>query len=126
MKNRLAEVKHKLPSDKAKKNAGRGTSSEVSTEDGKLCVVKWYDNKPVLLMSVVHGTQPEDTCQRWDKKMKQYVTVLRPSIVREYNNKMGGVDLMDRMISYYRMSTRTKKWIMRMVMHFTDLALANS
>ncbi|KAI2668674.1 PiggyBac transposable element-derived protein 3 [Labeo rohita] len=126
MKNRLAGAKHKLPSDKAMKNAGRGTSSEVSAEDGKLCVVKWYDNKPVLLMSVVHGTQPEDTCQRWDKKMKQYVTVSRPSIIREYNNKMGGVDLMDRMISYYRMSTRTKKWTMRMVMHFTDLALANS
>ncbi|TDH12263.1 hypothetical protein EPR50_G00070150 [Perca flavescens] len=126
MKNRLAEAKHKLPSDKAMKNAGRGTSSEVSAEDGKLCLVKWYDNKPVLLMSVVHGTQPEDTCQRWDKKVKQYVTVSRPSIVREYNIKMGGVDLMDRMISYYRMSTRTRKWTMRMVMHFTDLALPNS
>ncbi|XP_059377154.1 piggyBac transposable element-derived protein 3 [Carassius carassius] len=126
MKNRLAEAKHKLPSDKAMKNAGRGTSSEVSAEDGKLCVGKWYDNKPVLLISVVHGTQPEDTCQRWDKKIKQYVTVSRPSIIREYNIKMGGVDLMDRMISYYRMSTRTKKWTMRMVMHFTDLALANS
>uniref|UniRef100_A0A3B4TJH0 PiggyBac transposable element-derived protein 3-like n=1 Tax=Seriola dumerili TaxID=41447 RepID=A0A3B4TJH0_SERDU len=126
MKNRLAGANHKLPSDKAMKSAGRGTSSEVSAEDGKLCVVKWYDNKPVLMMSVVHGTQPEDTCQRWDKKLKQYVTVSRPSIVREYNTKMGGVDLMDRMISYYRMSTRTKKWTMRMVMHFTDLALANS
>ncbi|XP_052004312.1 piggyBac transposable element-derived protein 3-like [Xyrauchen texanus] len=126
MKNRLAEAKHKLPSDKAMKNAGRGTSSEVSAEDGKLCVVKWYDNKPVLMISVVHGTQPEDTCQRWDKKIKQYVTVSRPSIIREYNIKMGGVDLMDRMISYYRMSIRTKKWTMRMVMHFTDLALANS
>ncbi|XP_027134549.1 piggyBac transposable element-derived protein 3-like [Larimichthys crocea] len=78
------------------------------------------------MMSVVHGTQPEDTCQRWDKKLKEYVTVSRPSIVREYNIKMGGVDLMDRMISYYRMSTRTKKWTMRMLMHFTDLALANS
>ncbi|KAG1934670.1 piggyBac transposable element-derived protein 3 [Pimephales promelas] len=125
-KNQLTEVKHKLPSDKAMKNAGRGTSSEVSAGDGKLCVVKWYDNKPVLLVSVVHGRQPEDTCQRWDKKKKQYVTVSRPSIIREYNSKMGGVDLMDRMISNYRMSTRTKKWTMRMVMHFTDLALANS
>ncbi|KAI4822923.1 hypothetical protein KUCAC02_008441 [Chaenocephalus aceratus] len=72
------------------------------------------------------GREPEDTCQRWDKKLKQYVTVSRPSIVREYNLKMGGVDLIDRMISYYRMSARTKKWTMRMLMHFTDLALANS
>ncbi|KAF3840286.1 hypothetical protein F7725_019003 [Dissostichus mawsoni] len=126
MKNRLAGAKEKLPSDKTMKNKGRGTSSELSTEDGKLCVVKWYDNKPVLMMSVVHGTEPEDTCQRWDKKLKQYVTVSQPSIVREYNLKMGGVDLIDRMISYYRMSARTKKWTMRMLMHFTDLALANS
>ncbi|XP_010790902.1 uncharacterized protein isoform X2 [Notothenia coriiceps] len=58
MKNRLAGANDKLPSDKTMKSAGRGTSSEVSAEDGKLCVVKWYDNKPVLLMSVVHGTQP--------------------------------------------------------------------
>ena len=64
-------------------------------------------------------------CRNRDRKLKQYVTVSQPSIVREYNNKMG-VDLIDRMISYYRMSTRTKKWTMRMVMHFTDLALANS
>lgn len=71
IKNRLAGANHKLPSNKAMKNAGRGTSSEVSAEDGKLCVVKWYANKPVLMMSVVHGTQPEDTCQRWDKKLKQ-------------------------------------------------------
>lgn len=99
MKNRVAGANHKLPSDKAMKNAGRGTSSEVSAEDGKLCVVKWYDNKPVLMMSVVHGTQPEDSCQRWDKKLKQYVSVSRPSIVREYNIKMGGVDLMDRLVT---------------------------
>ncbi|KAF3693491.1 Chimeric ERCC6-PGBD3 protein Chimeric CSB-PGBD3 protein [Channa argus] len=79
-----------------------------STEDGKLCVV------------------PEDTCQRWDKKLNQYVAVSRPSIVHEYNLKMGGVDLADRMISYYRMSARTKKWTMCMLMHFTDLVLANS
>ncbi|KAI4804821.1 hypothetical protein KUCAC02_026434 [Chaenocephalus aceratus] len=126
MKNRLAGAKEKLPSDKTMKNTGRGTSSELSTEDGKMCLVKWYDNKPVLMMSVVHGTEPEDTCQHWDKKLKQYVTVSPPSIVREYNLKMGGVDLIDRMISYYRMSARTKKWTMQMLMHFTDLALANS
>uniref|UniRef100_A0A674NLN0 PiggyBac transposable element-derived protein domain-containing protein n=1 Tax=Takifugu rubripes TaxID=31033 RepID=A0A674NLN0_TAKRU len=126
MKNRVTAAVQKLPADKIMQNAGRGTSKEVSTEDGQLCVVKWFDNKPVLMISAVHGTQPEDTCRRWDRKQKKYVSVSRPSIVREYNLKMGGVDLTDRMISYYRMSSRTKKWTMRMLMHFTDLALANS
>lgn len=75
MKNRVAAAVQKLPSDRTMKNEGRGTSTEVSTKDGKLCVVKWYDNKPVLMMSAVHGTQPEDTCQRWDRKLKEYVSV---------------------------------------------------
>ncbi|TWW61042.1 hypothetical protein D4764_05G0011320 [Takifugu flavidus] len=126
MKNRVTAAVQKLPTDKAMQTSGRGTSREVSSEDGQLCIVKWFDNKPVLMISAVHGTQPEDTCQRWDKKQKKYVSVSRPCIVREYNMKMGGVDLIDRMISYYRMSSRTKKWTIRMLMHFTDLALANS
>lgn len=126
MKNRVSEAVQKLPSDKTMKKNGRGTSAQVTTEDGNVCVVKWYDNKPVLMMSVAHDKQPEDTCQRWDKKQKRYVTIRRPSIIREYNNKMGGVVLLDRMISYYRMSVRTTKWTVRMLMHFTDVALANS
>ncbi|KAI7790921.1 putative piggyBac transposable element-derived protein 3-like [Triplophysa rosa] len=126
MKNRVFEAVEKLPIDKKMKKNGRGISAQVTTEDGNICIVKWYDNKPVLMMSVVHDAQAEDTCQRWDKKKKQYVSVRRPIIVCEYNNKMGGVDLIDRMISYYRLSVRTKKWTHRMLMHFTDVALANS
>ncbi|XP_062849144.1 piggyBac transposable element-derived protein 3 [Trichomycterus rosablanca] len=126
MKNRVPKALEKLPSDQTMKEQGRGSLASVTRGDGKLCVVKWYDNKPVVMLSVVHAEQPEDTCQRWSKKEKQYVTVRRPSIVCEYNSKMGGVDLADRMMSYYRMSVRTKKWTIRMLMHFTDLALANS
>ncbi|XP_044040956.1 piggyBac transposable element-derived protein 4-like [Siniperca chuatsi] len=126
MKGRVKQAMNKLPDDKTLKHQGRGAVSTVTRADGKLCVVKWYDNKPVVMLSTVHSEQPEDTCQRWSKKGKKYVTVTRPSIVREYNSKMGGVDMSDRMMSYYRMSVRTKKWTIRMLMHFMDLALANS
>ncbi|TKS71951.1 hypothetical protein D9C73_006024 [Collichthys lucidus] len=64
MKNQLAGANHKLLSDKAMKNARK---SEVVRQQTSI--------------DVVHGTQPEDTCQYWDKKFKQYVTVSQPSIV---------------------------------------------
>ncbi|GFY09414.1 piggyBac transposable element-derived protein 3 [Trichonephila clavipes] len=39
---------------------------------------------------------------------------------------MGGVDMMDRLISYYRISTRTKKWTMRVFAHFLNMATCNA
>uniref|UniRef100_A0A3P9NWF0 Si:ch211-255f4.7 n=1 Tax=Poecilia reticulata TaxID=8081 RepID=A0A3P9NWF0_POERE len=126
MKNRVPKAMRKLPSDRTLKQQGGGASATVTRTDGELCVVKWYDDKPVVLLSAAHAEEPKDTCQQWSKKDRKYVTVIQPSIVREYNTNMGGVDLSDRMRSRYRMSIRTKKWTIRMLMHFTDLALLNS
>jgi len=36
---------------------------------------------------------------------------------------MGSVDLLDQMLQYYRINIRTKKWTLRVIMHFVDLAL---
>lgn len=39
---------------------------------------------------------------------------------------MGGVDMADRMISYYRLKARVKKWPIRCIFHLLDMALSNS
>lgn len=91
----------KLPDDKIMKKQGRGAFVSVTRGDVKVCVLKWYDNKPVVMLSTVHSEQPEDTCKWWSKKEKKYVTITQPSIVREYNSEMESADMSDRMMNYY-------------------------
>jgi len=72
-------------------------------------------------MSSAHGLPPQDKSKRWSKGEKKYIEVDRPAIIQQYNAKMGGVDLCDRMMSVYRMSARTHKWTIRTIMHFIEL-----
>ena len=126
MKGRIPRPIASLSDDKALAKRGRGSSEMIVRQDHKVALVKWFDNKPILLLSASHGIHPVDQCRRWEKKEKKYIQIERPSVIREYNSKMGGVDLCDRMISFYRMKIRTKKWTVRAMMHFFDLSLVNS
>ncbi|XP_036346069.1 piggyBac transposable element-derived protein 3-like [Rhagoletis pomonella] len=86
----------------------------------------WYDNKVVNLASNFVGIGTADKARRWDKDSQGYIEVFRPEVVRLYNESMGGVDLLDQMIQYYRINIRTKKWTIRIIMHFIDLAITAS
>ena len=47
-----------------------------------------------------------------------------PAVMRNYNSSMGRDDFLDRIISYYRICARTKKWTVRVIMHMIDFAIA--
>lgn len=116
-----------LTSEKTMARLGRGSSEMSVRADGKISVVQWFDMKNVLLASTGLQLEPQDDCKRWSKKESKYIVIPRPNIVNKYNSCMGGIDLIDRMISYYRISTtRTKKWTVKSILHLTDLGVANS
>ena len=62
---------------------------------------------------------------RYEKKIKTRIKVPRPFIVKDYNLKMGGVDIADQLISYYRMSFRSKKYYHRLIFHLFDDVIVN-
>lgn len=113
-------------SDKELNKLGRGASYEVSSTDGKVGLIKWLDNKSVTLASNFVTSGNPDIIKRYDKKNKTYVEVGRPEIVKLYNDSMGGVDLHDQLISYYRVFIKSRKWTLRMLFHSFDMATCNS
>ncbi|XP_051554346.1 piggyBac transposable element-derived protein 2-like [Myxocyprinus asiaticus] len=93
--------------------------------DTQLHAVKWYDNRPVTLLSSYVGAQPVSHVDRWNKGQKKTIKVSCTAAVSTYNQHMGGVDLdsLDSLIDLYRTNIRSKKWYHRLVFNFINMAV---
>uniref|UniRef100_A0A667WLN7 PiggyBac transposable element-derived protein domain-containing protein n=1 Tax=Myripristis murdjan TaxID=586833 RepID=A0A667WLN7_9TELE len=109
-------------SDTDMKKKGRGTFEEKKAvvDSAEIRAVKWFDNR------AVSTAQSVSDVERWDRKLKQKVSVERPSIIILYNTFMGGVDALDELIAYYRIQIRSKKYYHRFFFHFVDMVIVNS
>lgn len=125
MKNRIPKEVY-LMSDADMRRVGRGCCHSMYSTDEMLALTKWFDNKPVIMLSSCYASEKTDMCRRWSKKKKEYEMVVRPEVIKQYNTNMGGVDLIDRMIAVCPSRARTKKWTIRFTFHCFDLAVANS
>lgn len=108
------------------KKEGRGAMDSRTSKEGDLTVVRWCDNGIVQLASSFVSIGTCDKVRRWSQAEKVHLEVNRPEIVKIYNEFMGGVDKLDFLIALYRIHAKTKKWPVRIIFHFMDLALANS
>ena len=123
--NRLPGVA--FATDKEFQKSGRGTYQEkVTVVDGvQLRAIKWMDNRSVALLSTFASAEPLGECKRYDKKEKKCIMVPCPAIVHEYNQFMGGVDLMDALFALYHIHTRSKKYYHKFLFHFLDVTVVN-
>ena len=108
------------------KKGDRGTMDSRVSNDGDETIVRWQNNKMVNVASIFIGIGAIDKVKHWNKSEKAYVEVDRPEAIWYYNDYMGGVDLMDCLISYYPMTFRTKRWPTRAILHLFTLNVANA
>ncbi len=109
------------------KKTSRGTMEGYSTTDGRMCLVKWNDNSMVTMISSAYDwKEPPGKVLRWNKEQKAKTEVECPSPVIQYNKSMGGVDKLDFLMSLYRIHLKSKKWPLRVIFHFIDLAVVTS
>ena len=86
------------PDPKTIEQEDRGKSVTYYSED---CA--WKDNKAVYVSSDVHGVGAGDnTATRYSKTAHKKVSIQQPDIIKSYNKMMGGVDLLDQQIGFYR------------------------
>ena len=73
-------------------------------------MVVWKDNKAVYVGTNHHSPEEVFTVKRWCRVAKAEMAVNQPGCIKYYNQSMGGVDLVDQMVSCYRSKIRKKKW----------------
>ncbi|KAJ4446621.1 hypothetical protein ANN_13318 [Periplaneta americana] len=78
--------------------------------DGDVYICRWNDNAVVTLASNHQTHLPTGTAKRYSRQNKKKIDIPEPRIVRNYNYGMGGVDILDRLLSSYRPQLRSKKW----------------
>lgn len=115
-----------LQSDKMMAKMPQGSCDEAVSHDGKVALVKWFDSRSVVMASNFVGVGTMDEVQRWDKKQGRFLKVSSPEVVKLYNEAMGGVDLLNQLVSLYRTEIRSRKWTLRMITHAFELAVVNS
>ncbi|XP_059057828.1 piggyBac transposable element-derived protein 3-like [Achroia grisella] len=91
-----------------------------------IVLVKWKDNKAVFTASNCTGGTAINNIKQYDKSAKCYIDVDAPKIVTSYNTFMGGVDVLDQSMEYYRTYMKTRKWTLKVILHFMDLAVVNA
>ena len=123
-------IKKTGPTSKAR---GYLHSSEGWFKDSKgmnheLFFTAWQDNKPVHMLSTFENYHSKVSRVQKDAK-GNYLgpsDIVIPTDVMIYNNTMGGTDLFDQMVSYYKTRVRTRRWQTRIYFHFLNAMVVNA
>jgi len=89
-------------------------------------VTSWQDKKPVTFLSSYMPSK--STCIRKVKVRGRWESVAfpRPSVIKHYNNTMGGTDLHDQRVAYFRTTLKSVRWHVRVLTDIFSSMLMNS
>jgi hypothetical protein len=119
-----------LPTLHIDQKANRGDMIVQSTKlkEHPIYFISWMDKKPVNLLSTfptdcdkVTRNSKNRTTERYEK-----IKIARPTNVNQYNHGMGGTDLCDQFISYYRIALRTRHWRRKIYAHMLNVVAVNA
>ena len=104
---------------------GRGAMDYRFNSNSRIMAVKWVQNSVVYPTSNFVGNELIWGLERWCKKeMRKGIPC--PQIVQQYNKIMRNVDLMDILLSLYRIPFKTMRWYQKIFWHLIDMTKINA
>lgn len=95
-------------------------SQTVTRSKGRLLAVRFEHKRTVTMLTSIH--KPIGKIIYKPRKP----VVMKPDCIVDYCSKMGGVDLMDQITSYYEISRRSFKWWRKVAFYLIDLSIVNA
>ncbi|XP_072497055.1 piggyBac transposable element-derived protein 2 [Notamacropus eugenii] len=115
-----------LKDPKDLKKMKKGSFDYKVDESEEIIVCRWHDSSVIDVCSNAVGIEPVKLTNRYSSASKTRTQVHQPSLVRLYNEKMGGVARMDQNISKYKVKIRGMKWYSSFIGYIIDVALNNA
>lgn len=94
--------------------------------NSSILMVRWHDNKCVIVASNYDKIEPLAKVSRWSRESKQRIDIQQPKLIKSYNKFMGGVDHLDWLVGKYAIQIRGKKWYWPLFTRLLDISLTNA
>ena len=88
--------------------------------DGNMEIVRWNGNSVVTIGSNAYGVQPVGSAKRWIELIRKQ-NIQQPAVIAAYNRRMGGADLLDRVLFNLRPVFCGKKWYWPFVINVINI-----
>lgn len=99
-------------------------SEAISRSCKGILAAKWKDKKDIYLLSTKH--KKIEMMEVEKKRSKYNITVIKPNVVLEYNDGMGGVDRQDSYLSSFSLMRKYIKSYKKIFFYLMDIALFNA
>ena len=92
-------------------------------EQGTLLALKWFDKRPVYMLSSKHFAT-----EQWTGKYhyKDKTPIYKPTAIIQYTDFMSGVDKADQLMNNYHFLRKTVKWWRKLWVHMMNMLIMNA
>ncbi|KAJ8870335.1 hypothetical protein PR048_029356 [Dryococelus australis] len=114
-----------IADDKSLKKKKAGSFCNVVSDEFKVSVVRWIDNKTVTLVCSYADAYRVSSAKKYCKDTSEGIDGACPYVVKEYNTHMGGVYWADMLIALYRTPLKTRRWHLEIFAQLLDICVTN-